>query len=167
MMPRSKAAARAANDANEEAARRFWAALAARDADAMAACYADDATFEDEVFQLRGRECGMMWRMLFQGAADLQVTTHKLTVDDGVAHGRWDATYTFSMTGRTVHNKITTRLVLRDGRIVDHKDGFNFYKWSRQALGAKGWLLGWTPLVRSAVARQGRKRLQKWMDAQA
>lgn len=145
-----------------EVALRFWAALAARDAAGMATCYAPDATFEDEVFNLRGAACGTMWRMLFQSAADLQVETGKLHVDDGVAHGTWEATYTFSGTGRKVHNKIRTRLVLRDGKIADHKDEFPFYKWSRQALGVKGWLLGWTPIVRFAVRRQARRRLERW-----
>lgn len=157
-----------APDPQEATAHRFWGALAARDAEAMAACYAHDASFEDEVFQLRGPGCGMMWRMLFQGAADLRIKVHPLVVaDNGIARGTWEAWYTFSSTGRPVHNRITTRLVLRDGRIVDHQDTFPFYKWSRQALGAKGWLLGWTPLVRKAVRKQARKRLEKWMTNRA
>lgn len=151
---------------DEAVARRFWAALAAKDADAMADCYAEDATFEDEVFRLRGAECGMMWRMLFQGASDLAITTRTLHVGDGVARGQWDARYTFTATGRRVHNRIRTRLVLRDGRIADHNDRFAFWRWSRQALGAKGWLLGWTPLVRMAVRKQARRRLDKWMANQ-
>ena len=152
---------------NESVALHFWRSLEARDADEMAACYAGDASFEDEVFRLSGAECGLMWRMLFQGAADLRVRTHPLKVgDNGVAHGTWEAWYTFSATGRRVHNRIQTRLVLRDGKIVDHHDRFPFWRWSRQALGAKGWLLGWTPLVRMAVRRQARKRLDKWMANQ-
>lgn len=152
---------------NEAAARHFWESLAAADADEMAAHYAHDASFEDEVFRLSGPEVGMMWRMLFQGAADLRVRTHPLKMSDaGLAHGVWEAWYTFGATGRRVHNRIHTRLVLRDGKIVDHHDRFPFWRWSRQALGAKGWLLGWTPLVRMAVRRQARKRLGKWMAAQ-
>ena len=155
-----------ATDADEAVARRYWDAIGRLDAEAMAACYAADATFQDEVFLLRGPECGMMWRMLFQGARDLVIKPGPLTVADGVAQGRLDAWYTFTQTGRKVHNRIRTRLVVRDGRIVDHHDRFPFYKWSRQALGAKGWLLGWTPLVRGAVRRQARKRLDKWMANQ-
>ena len=154
-----------AGSARAAVARRFWDALGAKDADAMAACYAADATFEDEVFRLRGAECGTMWRMLFQGAADLRIRTHPLKQGDGVAHGTWEAWYTFSATGRPVHNKIRTRLVVRGGKVVDHQDSFPFWRWSRQALGAKGWLLGWTPLLRMVVRRQARRRLQRWMAA--
>lgn len=158
--------AKAAADRDDANARLFWDALGAKDAEAMATFYSHDATFEDEVFRLRGRECGLMWRMLFQGAADLRVRTHALKVERGVAHGTWEAWYTFSATGRKVHNRIHTRLVVRDGAIVDHHDRFPFWRWSRQALGAKGWLLGWTPLVRAAVRRQARKRLEKWVANQ-
>ena len=154
-------------DRQEETARRYWDAIGRLDAETMADCYAHDAQFEDEVFQLKGAECGMMWRMLFQGAADLEIRPGNLVVKDGIAHGRLDAWYTFTATGRKVHNKIQTRLVLRNGKIIDHHDRFPFYKWSRQALGAKGWLLGWTPLVRGAVRRQARRRLDKWMANQS
>lgn len=154
------------NVSNASVAKHFWESLAAKDADEMAGCYAPDATFEDEVFRLRGPACGLMWRMLFQGAADLRIRTHTLTEGDGVAHGVWEAWYTFTATGRPVHNRIHSRFVVRDGKIVDHKDRFPFYKWSRQALGAKGWLLGWTPLVRAAVRKQARRRLDKWAAVQ-
>lgn len=153
-------------DRQETTARRYWDAIGRLDAETMADCYAHDATFEDPVFQLQGPACGMMWRMLFQGARDLEIKPGKMTVQDGIAHGRLDAWYTFTATGRKVHNRIETRLVLRNGKIIDHHDRFDFYKWSRQALGVKGWLLGWTPLVRGAVRRQARKRLEKWMTNQ-
>ena len=43
----------------------FYAAFARLDADAMAACYAPGAQFDDEVFSLRGHEqVSGMWRML-------------------------------------------------------------------------------------------------------
>ncbi|PZQ55972.1 MAG: ketosteroid isomerase, partial [Variovorax paradoxus] len=45
--------------------RRFYDAFAALDGDTMAACYAEDAAFDDEAFSLRGRrEVGSMWKML-------------------------------------------------------------------------------------------------------
>lgn len=158
------ASKRQRNVSNASVTKHFWESLAAKDADEMAACYAADATFEDEVFRLRGADCGKMWQMLFSGATDLRVRAHPLHEGDGTAHGVWEAWYTFTATGRPVHNRIKSRFVVRDGKIVDHKDSFPFWRWSRQALGAKGWLLGWTPLVRMAVRRQARKRLDKWSD---
>lgn len=151
------------SDVNADAARRYWAALAAKDGKGMAKCYAADARFRDEVFDLRGREPGAMWRMLFSGAQDLRITTHPLTVANHEATGIWEARYLFSATGRQVRNVIATTLTLRDGKIVQQRDRFSFWRWSGQALGVKGWIFGWTPLVRKAVRKQARGRLQKWM----
>ena len=44
---------------------RFYAAFAKLDANTMQACYAPNATFDDEAFSLNGaQEIGGMWRML-------------------------------------------------------------------------------------------------------
>ena len=49
------------------------------------------------------------------------------------------------------------------GLIAEHHDEFDFYRWARQALGPPGVLLGWTPLVRSAVRRGARGRLDEFI----
>ena len=62
---------------NEALIKRFYAAFAALDADTMQACYAPDASFEDPVFKLQGREqIGAMWRMLCE-AVRAKVPTRK------------------------------------------------------------------------------------------
>lgn len=160
-MPAKRAAAKVAP--NAAVAARYWDALGRRDADAMAACYGPDARFRDEVFTLSGPECGAMWQMLFSGSKDLAITTHPLEVDGDRATGVWEARYTFTATGRPVHNVITTTLTLRAGKIHAQRDRFPFYRWSRMALGVKGTLLGWTPLVKGAVRKQARSRLQNWV----
>jgi len=53
----------------------------------------------------------------------------------------------------------------RDGRIAAHVDRFSFWRWSRQALGASGLLLGWTPIIQGAVRRQARAGLDKFLSA--
>ena len=78
----------------------------------------------------------------------------------GVAH--WDARYSFSATGRKVLNRIDASFRFRDGLIVHHVDRFSFYRWSRQALGPVGLLLGWTPLVRNKVRAQAAKGLAEF-----
>ena len=51
-----------------------------------------------------------------------------------------------------VHNVIDAAFEFDgNGLIVRHRDRFAFWSWSRQALGAVGWLLGWTPLLRAKV----------------
>jgi ketosteroid isomerase-like protein len=146
-------------DKDERTLRKYWTSLAAVDAEAMAACYAQDATFRDPVFELQGPDIGAMWKMLFSGARGLKIVTGPLEVRDGAAEGTWKATYAFSKNGRVVHNTIHATLRARDGEIVEQVETFPFWKWSRMALGMKGTLLGWTPLVRNAVRRQAQARL--------
>jgi len=145
---------------------RLYAALARLDGEAMQACYAADAQFDDEVFSLRGAEqVGGMWRMLCEatkakGRDVWRVEASAIT--DHSAH--WEAHYRFSATGRLVHNIIDARFEIGpDGLIRRQRDAFDFWRWSRQALGAPGWLLGWTPLLRAKVRRQAAANLARFM----
>ncbi len=149
---------------DESLIERFYGAFAARDGDTMAACYTPDAKFSDPVFtDLRGPEPGAMWRMLTDRATDLRVELleHGAEGDRGSAH--WQAHYTFTQTGRPVMNDVHASFRFRDGLIAEHEDSFNFHGWARQALGASGLLLGWTPIVRNAVRRRARAGLDEFM----
>ena len=57
-------------------------------------------------------------------------------------------------------NDIQARFVFRDGKICEHHDTFDLWRWSRQALGTTGLLLGWTPLVQGKVRQQALKGLR-------
>ena len=67
--------------------------------------------------------------------------------------------------GRAVHNDIEAELEVRDGRIVRHRDEFSFPRWARQALGAPGLLLGWTPFLKRKVQAQAALALEKFRSA--
>ena len=56
-------------------------------------------------------------------------------------------------------NEIRAEFVFKDGLIVEHRDHFDLWRWSRQALGLKGLLLGWLPPVQAAIRRQARQGL--------
>jgi ketosteroid isomerase-like protein len=150
---------------NRQLIERFYSAFDARDGDAMAACYAPDAHFQDPVFEdLNGSEPGAMWRMLTRRADDLTVelAEHDATDDSGSA--RWIARYTFTRTGRPVVNDVqATFRFTPDALIADHRDDFSFHRWSRQALGPPGLLLGWTPLLASKVRGQARTDLDRFI----
>ena len=79
----------------------------------------------------------------------------------GKAH--WDARYTFTQTGRRVHNRIDARFLFRDGLIIRHEDTFSFWRWARQALGPAGLLLGWAPPLRAKVRSTARGNLRAFM----
>jgi ketosteroid isomerase-like protein len=137
----------------------FYTAFARRDWRTMAAAYDADAHFSDEVFDLHGADIGRMWRMLCERGTDLRLQHRDVVADGERVRAHWDAWYTFSATGRPVHNSIDAHFELRRGLIVRHVDAFSFWRWSRQALGAPGALLGWTPWLRSKVRAQAAKGL--------
>jgi hypothetical protein len=139
---------------------RFYAAFGRRDHGAMAASYAHTALFSDPVFQaLTGPRIGTMWRMLCERATDLRVECGPVRLEGDTARVEWQAWYTYSATGRRVHNRIVAALSLEQGLIRRHDDMFDLYRWARQALGVKGLVLGWTPPVQRAIRRQAIRSL--------
>jgi ketosteroid isomerase-like protein len=157
------------SDAHPNAAllERFYAAFARRDAPVMAACYAPDARFTDPVFDLEGAAVGAMWSMLCERGRDLRVEWRDIRADDATGSAHWEPRYTFSGTGRPVHNIIDSAFTFSAGRIASHVDTFDLWRWSRMALGAKGVLLGWSPIVRNAIRRQAKRGLDAWMSSHA
>lgn len=139
---------------NRAVIERLYAALSARDGAAMTACYHLDATFSDPVFPLlTGPEVGRMWRMLCRRGKDLRVEASGIEADAARGRAHWEARYTFSGTGRAVHNVIDASFELRDGLIWRHVDAFDFHRWAGQALGLTGRLLGGTGLLLRKVRR--------------
>jgi ketosteroid isomerase-like protein len=142
---------------------RFYTALARHDWATMAACYADDARFSDPVFpDLDAAGVRAMWRMLLASGTDLQLSFQVVSEGPGSGVCHWEAHYTFSRSGRPVHNRIRSTFVLRDGLIARQSDRFGFWRWSRQALGASGWLLGWSPLLRNKVRAAAGRALDQF-----
>jgi ketosteroid isomerase-like protein len=142
---------------------RFYAALGRRDAEAMLACYAPDVTFSDPVFpELDAAGVAAMWRMLCARGRDLAVVASGIEADATAGRAHWDATYTYSGTGRRVVNRIDATFAFRDGRICRHQDRFDLHFWLRQALGWKGLVLGWLPAVQRQVRSQAAGALAQW-----
>ena len=140
----------------------------AHDGDAMAACYAPDARFEDPVFgPLTGDEAGDMWRLLTSRSEDLRVELAQNETAGDRGSARWIARYTFGPTGRRVTNDIRASFRFRDGLIAEHTDRFSFYRWARQALGPLGVFLGWAPPLRLALRRRALEDLAKFSRKRA
>ena len=122
--------------ANAELITRFYQAFQQLDAETMASCYTEDVRFSDPVFtDLLGREAGDMWRMLCTRAKDFSLTFDGVAADEHSGRARWVATYVFSQTGNTVVNHIEAYFVFRDGKIAEHRDRFDLWRWARQACG--------------------------------
>lgn len=154
--------------AHEELLERLYAAMDAGDGDAMAACYTPDATFEDPAFgHLEDGRGQAMWKMLCRSSGgNLRVVLLEREVSqNGTGTAHWTADYTFSETGRPVHNDVHATFVFRDGLIAAHRDRFDLRGWAGQALGPVPGLLGHTPLLRLLMHRRTRGKLDEFIEA--
>lgn len=149
---------------NQECIHNFYTAFQQGDYKAMQKLYHPDAEFHDPVFQtLHSVEVKAMWEMLLSRAKDLTVTFNDVKADDHTGTCRWEAVYTFSKTGRKVHNVIYAEFEFKDGRIVKHHDHFSLWRWSRMALGLSGLLLGWSSVIHNKIRRTAREGLTKFI----
>ena len=132
------------------------------------ACYAPDVTFSDPVFPaLHGEAARGMWRMLCARGKDLRLEFSRVQADDRTGSAHWEAWYSFGATGRKVHNILDATFTFSNGLIVSHVDRFDLRRWSRQALGPVGVLLGWTPLVQNKIRRTAARSLESFLRPKA
>ncbi len=152
-------------DSNEMVIDKFYNAFARKDAAKMNACYSDDIVFYDPMFELlRGDEVRSMWEMLCGSAVELTLSHGEIkSLGDDYYTCAWNAQYKYSRSGRPVHNYITANMKIIDGVIIEHSDAFSLHKWSRQALGFSGWLLGWNSFFQRKIKNKARRSLLKYM----
>lgn len=131
----------------------------------MNACYASDVIFSDPAFgDLEGQKVFSMWEMLVARAKELQVTVGDIHADENTGSARWEAKYLFGPHRRPVHNIIQASFVFRAGRIVEHNDRFDMWKWTRMAVGGIGLFFGWSSFLRSAIQKSTRRQLEEYMQ---
>lgn len=151
---------------NEQLIRQFYESFARGDADSMIDCYADEIEFSDPAFgSLKGADAKNMWKMLVErGKGEIKIEYKNVSADGAKGSADWTADYVFSKTGRNVHNEIHAEFGFQDGKIVRHDDAFDIWKWSRQALGLSGLLLGWSSFLQSKIRRNARESLRAYSE---
>ena len=144
---------------------QFYSAFQKKDYTSMQGCYADNARFSDPVFHnLNAEQVRAMWEMLCLKGKDLEIEFKDVKANDADGSAVWIARYTLSSTGRYVVNHVTARFKFDNGKIIEHTDHFDFHKWSGQALGLSGRLLGWMPFVRNKVQKSAMIALNDFMQ---
>lgn len=154
-------------NSNKQIVEQFYTAFQQLDYKSMQACYSDDIVFSDPVFLLlRGKEAKSMWEMLCKNARNFSLSFSDIElIDHEYATCSWTATYTFSRTGRRVVNNIKAFMRLKDGKIIEHSDGFRLSTWAAQALGWKGVLFGWTGFMKRGIQKNARRNLAYFMQS--
>ena len=151
-------------NANQELITRFYNSFIKKDYAGMQSCYADDIEFSDNAFPgLKGNEAKAMWHMLILSGKDMQLTFSNVKANETHGSADWVATYTFSLTGRKVINRVHADFEFKNGKITRHDDTFDFYKWASQAFGIKGIMLGWTSFFKNKIQGVTKERLQTFI----
>jgi len=153
---------------NAELLNKLFERLNAHDADGMAECYDDDATFQDIAFDLAGKaRIRAMWDMICSPDAkgtpsDIVVSVQQSSADDKTGRAVVVDTYTYRETGRKVRNKITSDFEFEGGKIKRQSDKCHAASWASQALGGfKGFIAGRIGPIRRKKAM---KKLNDWIE---
>lgn len=151
---------------NETTIINFYTAFANADAAKMCECYHPNIQFRDPAFGLlKGDEVCQMWKMLIEKSnGNLKINFSEIKADEYFGSAFWVANYNFSKTNRKVTNSISSKFHFQDGLIIKHIDDFDIWKWSKQALGIKGLLLGWTGFMQKKIQEQARMALKKYSE---
>lgn len=151
-------------NSNEVLIAKFYNAFAQGDVKTMIECYHTEVHFTDPVFGLLKKEqVFQMWTMLLsrsKGGIDIKFSDVKADEHSGSAN--WIATYHFSKSNRRVINKVAAQFIFKDGRIISHTDHFDLWKWSKQAFGLTGYLIGWTGFFQKKINQEAIVSLEKF-----
>jgi hypothetical protein len=133
----------------------------------MAECYHPKVHFIDPAFGLlKGEQVSKMWEMLLsRSKGNIKIEFFDVKADEFTGSAKWVATYNFSKTNRTVVNRISAEFTFQDGLIIKHTDSFDVWKWSKQAFGTTGYLLGWTGFFHKKIQQQALLSLKKFQES--
>ncbi len=93
----------------------------------------------------------------------LKLNSQNIKANDNSGSAHWEAFYTFSQTGRKVHNKIDASFEFKDGLIIEHTDEFDLHKWAKQAMGIKGIFFGGMQFFKNKLQGKTNALLDKFL----
>nr|WP_294929206.1 nuclear transport factor 2 family protein [uncultured Flavobacterium sp.] len=152
---------------NENLIAKFYTAFANADVKTMNECYHPKIHFVDPVFGLlKENQVYKMWEMLIlKSKGNIKIEFSDIKADEFSGSARWIATYNFSKTNRKVTNRVSAEFLFQDGLIIKHTDNFDVWKWSKQAFGITGYLLGWTGFFQNKIKQQALLSLKKFQES--
>ncbi|MCB1190929.1 MAG: nuclear transport factor 2 family protein [Leptospiraceae bacterium] len=148
---------------SQEIIEKFYSSFQKKDINSMLECYHKDVEFSDPIFQLNGWKANAMWMMLIDRGKDMELSYGSVEGDDKTGKAKWEAKYTFSKTGNKIHNQISATFEFKEGKIIKHKDSFDLWKWCSMALGLKGLLFGWLPMIQNEIRREANSGLELYI----
>jgi hypothetical protein len=149
---------------HKELIHKFYTALSKGDSKEMTACYHENITFQDPVFGvLKGKRARSMWEMLLSNKNSNAIFTFdNIEATAEIGQASWMAEYFYGK--RKVINKVKADFKFKDGKIIEHTDTFDLWKWTQQALGITGYLIGWTPFIKRKMNKTVNKKLDGFIE---
>jgi len=151
---------------NKEVITKFYTSFSNGNYKKMLECYHKDIIFEDAVFgKLKGDKAFKMWEMLLsqkKGETIINFDNVQATAESGKAN--WVAEYYYGDKKRKIINRVSAEFKFKDGKIIQHIDSFDLWKWTKQALGIAGLLIGWTPFIKNKIQKTTNKRLDEFIN---
>lgn len=152
---------------NNKIIEKFYHSFSNGDVKEMVSCYHKDIVFSDPVFgKLEGKRAVSMWEMLLSKRSEsTQITYDHIQSAQDEGSAIWTAKYTYGKTKRKVTNVVHASFTFKDGKIIEHTDVFDLWKWSQQALGIPGYLLGWTSFMKNKIQKTTKEQLKAFMSS--
>lgn len=151
---------------NKELIEKFYSSFSNGDVKGMIACYHENITFQGPVFgKLKGEKAIKMWEMLLsKRTKTTKISFSNITATEEKGSANWNAEYLYGARKRKVINNVTANFKFKDGKIIEHIDTFNLWKWTQQAIGVAGYFTGWTPFMKNKIQNTTKKQLEKFMS---
>jgi ketosteroid isomerase-like protein len=151
---------------NSELITKFYSSFANANAEGMVGCYHENIRFQDPAFgTLIGNDAKNMWKMLIaRSKSEIKITFSNVKANERNGNAKWVAEYTFSKTGRKVINQVSAEFEFQDGKIIKHSDSFDIWKWSSQAFGLTGYLLGGTSFMKNKIQKESNLLLRNYIQ---
>jgi ketosteroid isomerase-like protein len=153
---------------NKELITKFYDSFAKGDIERMIDCYHDDIVFQDPAFgTLKGEMAKNMWRMLLsrrEATTNITYSNVQETSEGGTS--QWVASYIYGPKKRKIVNLVSAQMVISEGKITIHTDTFDMWKWTSQALGTTGYLLGWSSFFKGKIQQKLNRLLNKHVQKQ-
>lgn len=147
---------------------KFYTAFSEGNSSSMIACYHSEINFYDPVFgNLKGKRANKMWEMLLSKKNEsTKISFDKVSTSNSKGSANWVATYNYGKKKRRVVNEVSAKFKFKDGLIIEHIDSFDLWNWTKQALGATGFILGWSSFMKKKIRAKTNAQLDKFIKLQ-
>lgn len=151
---------------NTDLVEKFYSSFSNGNVKEMTECYHESVVFQDPVFGiLKGEQAMKMWEMLLsRRTKTTKISFDNIQATEEKGSANWTAEYVYGEANRKVVNVVSASFKFKDGKIIEHIDTFDLWKWTQQAMGVIGYVLGWTPFMKNKIQKTTNQQLNDFIS---